>query len=191
MQNFIKIKIIIGSTRQSRFGDKPAKWIFNILKKNNKIKPELLDLRDYPMPFFNEPNSPASVKDNYPNPIANKWAKKIKDADGLIIISPEYNHGYSSVLKNALDYIYKEWKNKPVGIISYGGVGGARSIEQLQQILLALEMIPTKKNINIFNPWDLVDKEGKLKKNILNQYKKRAESLISELFFFIKKLKST
>src|SRR5579872_3399556 len=130
----LKIQVIIGSTRQGRFSEKPAQWIFEEAKKKTGLEVELLDLRDYPMPFFNEPMSPSRVEGKYPNEAVQKWAKKIAEADGYIIVSPEYNHGYPAVLKNAMDSIYKEWNNKSVGFVSYGSVGGGRAVEQLRLV---------------------------------------------------------
>src|SRR5688572_27693303 len=141
-QTPLKIQIIIGSTRPNRFSETPAKWLYEIAKTRKDIKFELIDLRDYPLPFYNEPKSPSSMKGDYPNPDVKTWAKKIAGADGYIIISPEYNHGYPAVLKNALDSIYIEWNTKPVGFVSYGSVGGARAVEQLRQVAVELKMVP-------------------------------------------------
>src|SRR3989344_3463664 len=120
MTENLKIKIIIGSTRPKRFSEHVAAWFWEIAKAKEKelgMEFEMLDLRDYPLPFYNEPFSPSSVKGDYPNPEANRWAKKIVEGDGFIIITPEYSHGYPAVLKNSLDFIFKEWNNKPVGFV--------------------------------------------------------------------------
>src|SRR5215470_1798808 len=130
----LKIHIIIGSTRQKRFADKPATWIYEEAKKRQELDVELVDLRDYPLPFFDEPISPARMEGKYSNAIVTTWAQKVAEADGYIIVSPEYNHGYSAVLKNAFDHIYPEWNNKPIGFVAYGNVGGARAVEQLRQV---------------------------------------------------------
>ncbi len=145
----IKIKVIIGSTRQNRFSEKPAQWIYEETKKKDGVEVELLDLRDYPMPFFDDPMSPSMVKGNYANEVVKKWAKKIKDGDAFIIVTPEYNHGYPAVLKNALDSIYQEWNKKAVGFVSYGSAVGARSIEQLRQVAVELQMAPIRNAIHI------------------------------------------
>jgi NAD(P)H-dependent FMN reductase len=144
----IKIKVIIGSTRQNRFSDKPAYWIYTEAKKKAD-EVEILDLRDYPMPFFNEPVSPAMSGGKYSNEIVNKWSEKIMDDDAFIIVSPEYNHGYPAVLKNALDSIFLEWNRKAVGFVSYGNAGGARSVEQLRQVVIELQMVPIRSAIHI------------------------------------------
>lgn len=151
MNTPIKIKIIIGSTRQGRFSEKPAHWILEEIKKDKNVEAELLDLRDYPMPFFDEAMSPAMANGQYSNEVIKKWAEKIDDGDAFIIIAPEYNHGYTAVLKNALDVIYPEWSRKPVGFIGYGGAMGARSIEQLRQVVIELQMAPIRNAIHISN----------------------------------------
>jgi NAD(P)H-dependent FMN reductase len=147
--NIIKIKVIIGSTRQNRFSEKPAHWIYEEVKKKREVKAELLDLRDYPMPFFDDAVSPAMGGGKYFNKVVQKWAEKIKDGDAFIIVTPEYNHGYPAVLKNALDSIFPEWNRKVVGFVSYGNAGGARSVEQLRQVVVELQMIPIRNAIHI------------------------------------------
>jgi len=149
MNNAIKIKVIMGSTRQNRFSEKPAQWIFEEAKKLEGVEAELLDLRDYPMPFFDSPMSPSMAKGQYANEVVKKWAAKINDGDAFIIVSPEYNHGYSAVLKNALDVIYPEWNRKPVGFVAYGSAFGARSVEQLRQVAVELQMAPIRNAIHI------------------------------------------
>jgi len=149
MNTPIKIKVIVGSTRQNRFSEKPAQWIFEETKKLEGVEAELLDLRDYPMPFFDSPMSPSMTKGQYSNEIVKKWAEKINDGDAFIIVTPEYNHGYTAVLKNALDVISPEWNRKPVGFVSYGSALGARAVEQLRQVAVELQMVPTRNAIHI------------------------------------------
>jgi NAD(P)H-dependent FMN reductase len=145
----LNIKVIVGSTRQGRFSEKPAQWIFEEAKKLEGVEVELLDLRDYEMPFFDSPMPPSMAKGQYSNEIVKKWAEKINNGDAFIIVSPEYNHGYSAVLKNALDVIYPEWHKKPVGFVSYGSALGARSVEQLRQVAVELQMAPIRNAIHI------------------------------------------
>jgi NAD(P)H-dependent FMN reductase len=143
------IHVIIGSTRQNRFSEKPARYLFDELSKREGIRSELVDLRDWPLPFYDEPISPASNKGSYSHELGKKWAAKVGEADGYIIVTPEYNHGYPAVLKNALDWVFPEWNNKPVGFVSYGNVGGARAIEQLRQVVIELHMVPMRNAIHI------------------------------------------
>jgi NAD(P)H-dependent FMN reductase len=141
------IGIIIGSTREGRFGDKPAHWIHEIAKQRADLTFELIDLRDHPLPFFNEPISPAWAPAK--NEAAQRWAGKLSALDGLIVVTPEYNHGPSAVLKNAFDYAYKEFGRKPIGFVGYGGVGAARAVEQLRLTAVELQMAPVRNAVHI------------------------------------------
>ena len=153
----LKIKVIVGSTRANRFSDKPATWIFDAAKKRADLDVELLDLRDYPLPFFEEGLPPGLAKDQYADPIVQKWRDKILEADGFIICTPEYNHGYPAVLKNALDYTYFAWARKAVSFVSWGGAGGTRGVEQLRLVAVELDMVPTRWAVHIPNPWFIKD----------------------------------
>jgi NAD(P)H-dependent FMN reductase len=153
----LNIKIIIGSTRENRFSEKPSQWIFGLAKQRPELDVELLDLRDYPLPFFEEPFPPAFARDNYTHPVVVQWREKVKEADGYIICTPEYNHGYPAVLKNALDYTYFSWSRKPVAFVSWGGAGGTRGVEQLRLVAIELDMAPTRFAVHIPNPWLVKD----------------------------------
>lgn len=146
----LSINVILGSTRDGRYGDKPAKWITEQLNANPAVSAELLDLRDWSMPFFDQATPPGAVKDgNYGHPVANKWAETQAAADGFVLVSPEYNHGYPAVLKNALDWIYREWKRKPVGFVSWGSVHGGRVVEQLRAVAVELHMAPLRNAVHV------------------------------------------
>jgi NAD(P)H-dependent FMN reductase len=142
-----RIGIVIGSTREGRFADKPAQWIHGIAQQRTDLVFELVDLRDHPLPFFNEPMSPAwaPVK----NEAAQRWAARLATLDGLVVVTPEYNHGPSAVLKNAFDYAYKEFGRKPIGFVGYGGVGAARAVEQLRLVATELQMAPVRNAVHI------------------------------------------
>lgn len=180
----IKIQIILGSTRPQRQSEKVGKWVFEQLSQNKEIETELIDLRDYPLPFFDEPVSPAMfkmMKKDYSNEVAKKWAQKVAEADAYIIVTPEYNHGYSAVLKNALDYAYSEWNNKPITFVAYGGiVGGARSVEQLRQVAIELQMAPIREAVYIPMVWSGFDEEV---------YNKGLDSLVKQLVWWAQVLK--
>ena len=156
----LKIKVIVGSTRANRFSEKPADWILDLAKKRSDLDVELLDLRDYPLPFFEEGMPPGMAKDGYTNPAVVKWRDKIREADGFIIVTPEYNHGYPAVLKNALDYVYFAWARKAVAFVSWGGAGGARGVEQLRAVAIELDMAPIRFAVHIPNPWFIKDLSG-------------------------------
>ncbi len=145
----LHIKVIAGSTREGRFSDQAATWIKEEIKKQEGILVEVLDLRDYEMPFFNEPISPGYKQEPYKNEAVARFTKKIAEGDAFVIVTPEYNHGTSGVLKNALDWVYQEWNNKPVAFVSYGGVGGARAVEQLRLTAIELQMAPIRNAVHI------------------------------------------
>ncbi|WP_431109612.1 NADPH-dependent FMN reductase [Variovorax paradoxus] len=142
-----RIGIIIGSTREGRFGEKPAHWIYELASQRTDLSFELIDLRDHPLPFFNEAGAPAwgPVK----NEAAQRWAARLDTLDGLIVVTPEYNHGPSAVLKNAFDWAYKEFIRKPIGFVGYGGVGAARAVEQLRLVAVEMQMAPVRNAVHI------------------------------------------
>jgi NAD(P)H-dependent FMN reductase len=143
----VKIGIIIGTTRAARFGDKPAKWIHEIASQRTDLTAEIIDLRDFPMPFFDEVASNAWVPSQ--NEVAQRWQRKVAEFDGYIFVTAEYNRGVPAVLKNALDYAYPEWNKKPAAFVGYGSVGAARAVEQLRLIAIELQMAPTRTGVHI------------------------------------------
>ena len=142
-----RIGIIISTTRQNRFGEKPAGWIKAIADRRTDATFELVDLRDYPLPFFDEAISPLYAPPK--NEVAQRFGRKIDELDGFIFVTAEYNHGIPAVLKNAIDYTYPQWSRKPAACVGYGGVGGARSIEQLRQVMIEVQAAPTRFGVNI------------------------------------------
>ena len=142
-----KIAIINSTTRQVRFGDKPTQWLYEIASQRSDLAFEIVDLRDYPMPFFDEVASNAWAPSI--NEVAQRWQKKVAEFDGYIFVTAEYNHSISGVLKNALDYAYPEWNRKPAAFVGYGAVGAARAIEQLRLICIELQMAPTRTGVHI------------------------------------------
>src|ERR1700746_2297380 len=124
--------VIIGSTRQGRFSEKPARWILQQLQKREGIEARLLDLRDFPMPFFDQPLPPAMPgRPPYEHDVVKKWTDQIATADGFVFVTPEYNYGPSAVLKNAIDWVYPGWNRKAAGFVCYGSAIGACGVHQL------------------------------------------------------------
>lgn len=142
-----RIAVIMSTTRATRFADKPAKWIYDLAVARGDMEVELIDLRDYPMPFFDEPASNAYIPST--NEVAQRWQEKVAEFDGYIFVTAEYNRGIAAVLKNALDYAYPEWGRKPGACLGYGSVGGARACEQLRLIMVELQMAPTRNGVHI------------------------------------------
>ena len=142
-----KIALIIGSTRKSRFADLPAQWMLKQAQLRNDMTVELVDLRDFDLPLFNEMASNAYMPSSDPHAV--KWQKKMAEFDGYIFVVAEYNRSVTGALKNALDQAYVEWKHKPLTAIAYGGLGGARAVEHLRMIGVELQMVPTRNAVHI------------------------------------------
>jgi len=140
-----RIGIILGSTRPNRNGEQVAKWVYETAALRSDADYELVDLRDYPLPHLDEPLPPSMGQ--YQNDHTKEWSDKIASFDGFVIVTPEYNHSTSGVLKNAIDYLYAEWNNKAVGFVSYGAVGGARAAEQLRLISGELQMADVRQQV--------------------------------------------
>jgi NAD(P)H-dependent FMN reductase len=185
----MKIGIILGSIREIRRGGRVAKWLTPQLEQFKEFEFELLDLNDYPLPFFNESNSPEGLNRNYTNDVARKWSVKIDGMDGFIVITPEYNHGTSAVLKNAFDWLYYEWVRKPVTFISYSpnSSGGVRAVEQLRQNVIELQMAPLREAIHFTYVLDTLDENGNLLKGHFNE---RLVKLMDELAWWTQALKA-
>lgn len=147
----MKLQIIFGSTREGRQGEKVALWVKEQVTLHKDVELDYVDLRDLKLPFFNEEMPPAMINDgNYTNPIQKQWAERIGNADAYIIVTPEYNHSFPAVLKNALDYVYTEWNNKPVGFISYGGgASGSRAVEHLRTVVAELQMVSIRESLHL------------------------------------------
>jgi NAD(P)H-dependent FMN reductase len=144
------ISVIVGSVRQGRFAEKTAHWILNHLKKREGIEVRLLDLADYPMPFFDSPIPPAMPgRPAYEHEVVKRWTQAIAASDGFVMVAPEYNHAPSGVLKNAIDWVYPEWNRKAVTFVGYGSVGGARAIEQLREIAVEMQLAPIRSAVHV------------------------------------------
>ena len=158
----LKIALIVGSTRPNRFADVPARWIEAGAAQRKDIQLETLDLRDAGLPLFDEAIAPAWAGGAYSRPEAEAWRRKIGQYDGFIATVAEYNHGPTAALKNALDSAHLEWQRKPIAFVGYGGVGGARAIEQLRGVAIELQMAPLKHEVNIgMEPFVGVLQQGK------------------------------
>jgi len=141
----IKIAIILGSTRPGRNGEAVAKWVYEVSKKRSDAEFELVDIKDFNLPLLDEPVPP--IMGQYSKPHTKAWAAKIGSFDGYVFVAPEYNHGISGALKNAIDFLFAEWNNKAAGFVSYGGAGGARAVEQLRLVLAEVQMATIRNQV--------------------------------------------
>ena len=142
-----KIAIVIGSTRATRFADIPAQWMLAQAQARTDMTVELVDLRDFDLPLFNEMASNMWMPSADPRAVA--WQKKMGEFDGYIFVVAEYNRSITGALKNALDQAYVEWGHKPMSAIAYGSVGGTRALEHLRNIAVELQMVPTRNAVHI------------------------------------------
>jgi NAD(P)H-dependent FMN reductase len=174
-----KILIVLGSTRQNRQGETVARWISERANARADARFELIDLRDWPLPFLQNPMPPALGRyDDTTQP----WADKIGAADGFVFVTPEYNHGYPAVLKNALDHLYREWGYKPAAIVSYGVAGGGvRAGEQLRQVLIELRMVPVRDQVGVSPNGQAFDERGRVRDERLERM---AITMLDELVWW-------
>ena len=145
-----RIAIILGSTRQNRFGERPARWLHELARGRGDAEYRLVDLRDHPLPFFDAPNSPSMAPVEHPE--ARRLAAIVGESDGFVFVTAEYNHSIPGVLKNAIDHVYTEWNRKPAAFLAYGGVGGARAVEALRLVTIELQMAPLRNAVTIGRP---------------------------------------
>jgi NAD(P)H-dependent FMN reductase len=141
----IKIAIIIGSTRPGRKAETVARWVYEIAKKRSDAQFEVVDIKDYNLPLLDEPVPPSLGQ--YSQQHTRTWAAKIASFDAFVFVSPEYNHGISGALKNAIDYLYAEWNNKAAGFVSYGSAGGARAVESLRLVMGELQVADVRTQV--------------------------------------------
>jgi NAD(P)H-dependent FMN reductase len=142
-----RIAVVLTSTRRERFADRPAAWVTEQLRRED-IDTDVIDMRDHDLPSF-DGASPLLTPRQYATPQIADFARRIDAADAFIMLTSEYNHGYTGVFKNALDHLYVEWGRKPVAFVGWGNVGGARAIEQLRSVAIELGMAPIRPTVHV------------------------------------------
>ena len=156
-----KIAIIVGSTRPGRKAPAVAQWVYDAASQRTDATFEIVDLLAFDLPLLDEPMPPAMGKYTKPHTIA--WSQKIAAFDGYVFVTPEYNHGPSGALKNAIDFLYREWNNKAAGFVAYGSAGGTRAVENLRLVMgelmvadvraqVALSLFTDFENFKVFKP---------------------------------------
>ncbi len=184
----LNIPVVLGTIREGRKSIKPARYVLQKLIEKN-IESVLVDFKELPLPFFDSPLPPSVLKEKYPYPNVQKWSAIAKAADAFVIVSPEYNHGYPAVLKNALDWLYPEFDHKPVGLVgvSDGAVGGARIIEHLRPIMENFSMFAIRETVMFARAQDAFDENGAL---LDASYDKKIDGLIKSLVFSAEAMKT-
>lgn len=183
-----KIKILTGSSRPGRFNIQPATWIHQLALKRKDIEVELLDVAEINLPFLDEPNTP--MQNSYTKEHTKQWSKTISEGDGFIWVTPEYNHSFSPVLKNAIDYLLYEWNYKPVTFVSYGSeAGGSRAVEHLRGVAAELKMFDLKEQVLLPNYWNHTDESGQYQ--FSEEKGQAAELMLDTLIFWSKEMKKS
>ncbi len=149
-----KVMVLLGSAREGRAADNVLKQLQKEFDKHTEIQWDVVDPVDLELPFFNEPMSPNTINNtggSYKNPKGQAWADKVGEYDGYVFVTPEYNHGYTAIMKNAIDWVgSKQWGGKPIAFVSYGAIsGGIRAVEQLRQVIIELRAIPLHDAVHI------------------------------------------
>lgn len=156
-----RLAVVIGSTRPGRVGEPVARWVAARAATHGDLEVDLVDLAQVGLPLLDEPHHPRLGK--YTHDYTKAWSGRINQADAFVFVTPEYNHGYSAVLKNAIDYLHNEWQHKPVGFVSYGGnSGGLRAVQQLKQVIVALNMVPVVEAVSLPFVGSMLDENGSL-----------------------------
>lgn len=141
----IKVAIVVGSTRPGRKAEAVARWVHGIATKRSDAEFEVVDIKDFDLPLLDEAMPPAMGQ--YDQPHTKAWAAKVAAFDGYVFVTPEYNHGPSGALKNAIDYLYREWNNKAAGFVGYGSAGGVRAVEQLRLVMGELQVADVRAQV--------------------------------------------
>ncbi|MCA9334506.1 NAD(P)H-dependent oxidoreductase [Candidatus Saccharibacteria bacterium] len=158
----MKLGIVVGTIRQGRQTLKQANWVQKTAQQMEGVEVEIVDLADYPLPFFAEPVSPRYNPERKPEPAAQKWLDKIAEFDAYFFVTPEYNHSIPGVLKNAFDYFDWQMKRKPAAIVSHGTVGGARAAMHLKEIISEARAVPIPEFVALAHMSDVIDDDGNL-----------------------------
>lgn len=184
----MNIMVILGSSRQGRQGEKVAKWVEKNLSQVDDVTIDFVDVATLDLPFYDEPMPPLMAQSKYSNPKGTAWAERVGKADGFVIVTPEYNHSFPAVLKNAIDWVAYEWFYKPVSFVSYGygSIAGARSVEQLRSVMLELRSVPLHDATHIPGIFQAFDEAGEPTDPTLNDSLK---ATFDELTMMVKKLK--
>ena len=150
----LRIAIIIGSTRPGRKAEAVARWVYDIAAKRSDASFEVVDITDFELPLLDEPVPP--IMNQYSKPHTKAWAAKIATFDAFVFVTPEYNHSTSGALKNAIDFLYREWNDKAAGFVGYGGVGGTRAVENLRLVMGEIKMADVRAQValSLYNDFE-------------------------------------
>lgn len=184
----VKIKIIAGSNRPGRFNIQPVRFVESLAKEISGCEIEVLDLQEINLPFLDE-TTPAMMQ-QYKNQHTKDWSEIISEADGFVFVTPEYNHSYSAVLKNAIDYLFLEWNYKPVSFVSYGSLaGGSRAVEHLRAVAAELKMYDLREQVMLPNYWNHLNEMGEYL--FTEEQKTTTKKMLDSLIFWAEEMKNS
>jgi NAD(P)H-dependent FMN reductase len=173
-----RLLIVIASTRPNRVGLPVGRWFEGVAREDGRFEIELVDLAELNLPFLNEPKHPRLQQ--YEHEHTRRWSATVDGADAIVFVTPEYNYGYPAPLKNAIDYLHNEWRHKPLGYVSYGGIAaGTRSVQQLKQVTQALGLVSTQILVNLAWVAKLIGEDGELRSD--EGMEAAATSMLDEL----------
>jgi NAD(P)H-dependent FMN reductase len=159
-----KLMVVIASTRPGRVGLPVAQWFIRRAERHGGFELDVADLAEVDLPMLNEASHPRLRRYNQPHTL--DWSARVDAADAFVFVTSEYNHGYPAPLKNAIDYLHEEWRYKPLGFVSYGGVAaGTRAVQQLKQVVTALRIVPVTESVNIPFVAQFIDDDGAVQPN--------------------------
>ncbi len=172
------LTVIIGSTRPGRAGLSIAEWFVDRARRHGDFEVQVADLAEINLPLLDEPNHPRLRR--YTRQHTKDWSARIERSDAIVLVTPEYNYGYPAAVKNAIDYLHEEWRDKPVGFVSYGGLAaGTRAVQQLKQVVTTLRMVPVVESVNIPFHSQYIDDEGRVHAN--EAMDQAADAMLNEL----------
>ena len=181
----LKVAIILGSTRPGRNGEAVSRWVYDIAKNREDADFELIDIVNYNLPLLDEPIPP--LMGQYTKDHTKRWAAKIDSFDAFVFVTPEYNHGIPGALKNAIDFLFKEWNNKVAGFVSYGSAGGVRAVEQLRLVMAEVKVATVRAQVQLSIYTDF-ENFTKFKPHSLHE--KSVNTMLDEVIVWGKALKT-
>ena len=185
----LRIALIVASTRTTRFADPVAAWVRESLEARGNLDLDLIDVRDVALPYYDLPTPPALAHRQYTNDAERTLGEHLDAAHGYVIVTNEFNHGYSAALKNVLDHYFAEFEHKPVAFVGYGNVGGSRAIEQLRQVVVELNMVSVRESVHILGPqFPAIRNGGNAATEVLTTLEPRLTAMTDHLLWWTRAL---
>lgn len=185
----LRIALIIASTRTTRFADLIVPWVDHQLRSRQEIELDVIDVRDVALPYYDLPTPPAFARRQYTSEAERALGERIDAAEGFVMVTNEFNHGYSAALKNVLDHYFAEFEHKPVAFVGYGNVGGARAVEQLRQVVAELSMVSVRESVHVVGmQFPAVREGGQAAAGVFAALEPRMTAMIDHLLWWARAL---